>query len=81
MARRARPAKVVMVAAVCCLAGSLPLAAGAAVAAPAYEVVNPIEVQIGVARPWYGYIGGGFQIYFPYSIANLLKMGHIRVVP
>ncbi|HWE89887.1 MAG TPA: glycohydrolase toxin TNT-related protein, partial [Pseudonocardiaceae bacterium] len=46
-----------------------------------YEVVRPFDVQTGMVRPWGGQPGGGFQLNFSSSIAELLKEGYIRVVP
>jgi hypothetical protein len=46
-----------------------------------YEVVRPFDVETGVVRPWGGQPGGGFQLNFSSSIADLLKQGFIRVVP
>ncbi len=46
-----------------------------------YEVVIPFDAQIGVVRPWGGMPGGGFQLNFYNSIAELVKMGNIQVAP
>ena len=46
-----------------------------------YEVATPFEAEVGVVRPWAGMPGGGFQLNFSSSIADLLKTGYIQVVP
>jgi hypothetical protein len=45
-----------------------------------YRVVRPFDAQTGVVRPWGGQPGGGFQINFNDSIANLVKQGYIEPV-
>jgi RHS repeat-associated protein len=45
-----------------------------------YRVVKPFGAQTGVVRPWGGQPGGGFQLNFNDSIANLVKQGYIEPV-
>ena len=43
-----------------------------------YKVVKPIpNVEIGVAAPWFGYPGGGYQYHLPHSIQFYLDNGYI----
>lgn len=45
-----------------------------------YEILQPIEVQSGIAAPWFGEVGGGVQYQFSAIIDSLLEQGMIREV-
>lgn len=47
-----------------------------------FRVVKPIEVDAGVAAPWFDQPGLGTQYELPARVSDLLKSGHIeRVTP
>jgi len=44
-----------------------------------FEVMKPIQVNAGVASPWYNQPGGGLQFQLPNSTANLISEGYLRL--
>jgi hypothetical protein len=45
-----------------------------------FEVVKPIDVDAGVAAPYYGQPGLGVQYELPASVKELIKRGVLRRV-
>jgi RHS repeat-associated protein len=46
----------------------------------AFEVLKPIEVKAGPARPWFGQPGLGTQFELPMSVRELIQSGHLRAI-
>ncbi len=46
-----------------------------------YRVLQPLEVQTGLAQPWFGQLGYGVQHELPASVEDLLGSGALERVP
>ena len=45
-----------------------------------FRVAKPLDVQSGMAAPWFQQPGGGAQYQFPQSIQSLIRNGYIERV-
>jgi len=45
-----------------------------------YEVVEEFEAEVGMVAPWFGYPGGGMQVFLPASVRDLIARGLLREV-
>ncbi len=43
-----------------------------------FEVIKPLEVEVGIAQPWFGQPGGGIQYRTPVDLDVLLRRGILR---
>jgi hypothetical protein len=45
-----------------------------------FEVIKPLEVEVGIAQPWFGQPGGGIQYRTPVDLDVLLRRGILREI-